>query len=153
MSIYKNREIIYYGLALALLLFLMQWLQYKFLLLNNATDIYVGIIALFFTILGFWLALKITKPKVKEIIVEKEVSVNNPMIDEKKITELGLSSRELEILTLLARGMSNKEIANALFISLSTVKTHTSNVFGKLNVKRRTQAIEIARQLNLIKLA
>ena len=153
MSIYKNREIIYYGLALALLLFLMQWLQYKFLLLNNASDIYVGIIALFFTILGFWLALKITKPKVKEIIVEKEVSVNNPMIDEKKITELGLSSRELEILTLLARGMSNKEIGNALFISLSTVKTHTSNVFGKLNVKRRTQAIEIARQLNLIKLA
>ena len=151
MSIYKNREIVSYGLALALLLFLMQWLQYKFLLLNNATDIYVGIIALFFTILGFWLALKITKPKVKEIIVEKEVIVNNPMIDEKKITELGLSSRELEILTLLARGMSNKEIGNALFISLSTVKTHTSNVFGKLNVKRRTQAIEIARQLNLIK--
>ncbi len=153
MSIYKNNEILLYGLVLALLLFLMQWLEYKFLILNNATDIYVGMIALFFTILGFWLALKITKPKIKEIIVEKEVRENNQTIDVKKIAELGLSGRELEILTLLARGMSNQEIGNALFISLSTVKTHTSNVFEKLNVKRRTQAIETARQLNLIKLA
>ena len=153
MSIYKNNEILHYGLVLALLLFLIQWLEYKFLILNNATDIYVGIIAFFFTILGFWLALKITKPKIKEIIIEKEVRENNQTIDEKKIAELGLSSRELEILTLLARGMSNQEIGNDLFISLSTVKTHTSNVFEKLNVKRRTQAIETARQLNLIKLA
>ena len=151
MSIFKNREIIYLSLALALLLLLMKWLEYKFLIINNATDIYIGIIALFFTVFGFWLALKLTRPKIKEVIIEKQVLVDNTIINEAAIAKLGLSSRELEILEMIAKGMSNQEIGNALFISLSTVKTHTSNLFSKLNVKRRTQAIEIARSSNLIK--
>ena len=151
MSFYKNYEIIIYGFVLALLLFVMKWIEFKFLIINNAADVYIGIIALLFTVLGFWLALKLTQPKIKEIIIEKKVAVNDTYIDKDKIIKLGLSSRELEILEMIARGKSNQEISNALFISLSTVKSHTSNLFLKLDVKRRTQAIEVARVSNLIK--
>lgn len=151
MSFYKNYEIIIYGFVLALLLFVMKWIEFKFLIINNAADVYIGIIALLFTVLGFWLALKLTQPKIKEIIIEKKVAVNDTYIDKEKIIKLGLSSRELEILEMIARGKSNQEISNALFISLSTVKSHTSNLFLKLDVKRRTQAIEVARVSNLIK--
>ena len=151
MSFYKNYEIIIYGFVLALLLFVMKWIEFKFLIINNAADVYIGIIALLFTVLGFWLALKLTQPKIKEIIIEKKVAVNDTYIDKDKIIKLGLSSRELEILEMIARGKSNQEISIALFISVSTVKSHTSNLFLKLDVKRRTQAIEVARVSNLIK--
>jgi ATP/maltotriose-dependent transcriptional regulator MalT len=71
-------------------------------------------------------------------------------IDTKKIEDLGLSKREYEVLCKLAKGHSNKEIASLLFVSESTIKTHVSNVYAKLDVKRRTQAIQKAKELHIL---
>lgn len=144
----KHKETILYGIALALLLFLLKWLELRFIIINHTFEIYAGLIALLFTALGIWLALKLTQPK----IIEKEVIVVNTSFsfNEKAMNELGLSKREIEVLQLLAEGLSNQEIAEKLFVSLNTIKTHTSNLFEKLDVKRRTQAIEKAKRLCLI---
>jgi NarL family two-component system response regulator LiaR len=152
-SFSKNRHIILYGAALAILLFLLRWLELRFLIFTHAFEIYAGAIAVIFTALGIWLALKLTKPKVKTVIVEKEVLVNKPsefVLNEKELEKLGLSKRELEVLELMSLGLSNDEIAGRLFVSLNTVKTHSSNLFIKLDVKRRTQAVEKGKRLNLI---
>jgi ATP/maltotriose-dependent transcriptional regulator MalT len=145
--------VIIYGASLALLLFLLKWLEWHFIILDHAVQIYAGAIALLFTALGIWLALKLARPKVKTIVVEKEVMIT-PLpagtINEKEITRLGLSARELEVLQLMAEGLSNQEIAGRLFLSLNTIKTHASNIFEKLDVRRRTQAVEQARKLNII---
>jgi ATP/maltotriose-dependent transcriptional regulator MalT len=103
--------------------------------------------------LGIWLALKMVKPKVETRIVEKEVYRDLPpsrQINQKEIEKLGISKRELDVLNLMAGGLSNEEIADKLFVSLNTVKTHSSNIYLKLDVKRRTQATEKARRLNII---
>ena len=147
----RHKHIIIYGLALALLLLLLKWLEWRFLVLDRAIEIYSGAIALFFTGLGIWLALKLSRPKWKTVIVEKEVFVTAAAaIDEKEVDRLGLSPRELEVLRLMAEGLSNQEIAARIFVSLNTVKTHSANLFIKLDVRRRTQAVEKARKLNLI---
>ena len=153
----KYRLVLLYGASLAALLFLLKWIEYRFLLIDYAFEIYISLIAIIFTTLGIWLALKLVKPKtetrVETIVVEKQVYLtpakefvlNN---DEKE--KLGVSERELEVLELMAEGLSNKEIAEKLFVSLNTIKTHSSNVFEKLDVKRRTQAVEKAKKLQLI---
>jgi len=148
-----NKGILIYGTSLALLLFLLRWLELRFIIFDHAFEIYIGAIALIFTGLGIWLALKLTRPKVKTIVVEKEVYINNTgdfVLNEKEMASLGLSKRELEVLELMAAGLSNDEIAGRLFVSLNTIKTHTSKLFEKLDVKRRTQAIEKAKRLSLI---
>ncbi|AWA31252.1 helix-turn-helix transcriptional regulator [Flavobacterium magnum] len=148
----KYRAIILYGLSLALLMFLLRWLELRFIIFSNAFEVYAGIIALVFTALGIWLALKLSKPKVHTLVVEKPVYVSNDSFvqDVALVSRLELSKREMEILSLLASGHSNQEIAGSLFISLSTVKTHLQNLFEKLDVKRRTQAVDKARRLKLI---
>lgn len=154
----KYKLIILYSISFALLLFLLKWLEYKFIIISHSFEIYVGGIAFIFTALGIWLALKLSKPKIKtvviekEILVEKEVFVTNPdfIFNEKELEKLGISNRELEVLQLMAQGLSNNEIAEKLFVSLNTIKTHSSKLFEKLDVKRRTQAIEKAKRLNLI---
>lgn len=152
-AIKKNKWIILYGSSLALLLFLLRWLEFRFLVLDHALDIYIGIIAAIFTGLGVWLTIKLTKPKTKTIIVEKEVYRNSQtefILNEVELEKLALSKRELEVLQHMAKGLSNQEIAEQLFVSLNTIKTHSSKVFEKLDVKRRTQAIEKAKRLNII---
>ncbi|MFD2519734.1 response regulator transcription factor [Emticicia soli] len=151
----RNKHIIIYGISLAILLFLLRWLQLRLIVFNHAFEIYVGAIALIFTALGIWLALKLIKPKVQivEHIVEKvhePESTDTFKLNEDTLNELGLSKRELEVLQLMATGLSNQEIAGQLFVSLNTIKTHTSKVFEKLDVKRRTQAVEKAKRLSLI---
>jgi len=149
----KHKRILLYGSSLALLLFLLRWLEFRFLVLSHAMDIYVGAIALMFTALGIWLTLKLARPKTQTIIVEKEVylpSETSSEINRSEIEKLALSKRELEVLNLMAQGMSNKEIADGLFVSLNTVKTHSSNIFEKLDVKRRTQAVEKSKRLGII---
>lgn len=151
--LHRNKSIILYSISLALLLFFLKWLELRFIIFDHSFEIYIGFIALIFTGLGIWLALKLSKPKIKTVVVEKEVYVTRNdgfVLDESQVAQLGLSKRELEILGLLAQGHSNQEIAAKLFVSLSTVKTHLQNLFEKLDVKRRTQAIEKARRLNLI---
>jgi DNA-binding CsgD family transcriptional regulator len=151
----KNKLIIIYGASLALLLLILKWLEYRFVVVSHSFEIYIGGIALIFMGLGIWLALKLAKPKVETVIVEveKEVFINsNPdfVFNEAELEKLGISKRELEVLQLMSAGLSNNEIAEKLFVSLNTVKTHSSKLFEKLDVKRRTQAIEKAKRLSLI---
>ncbi|OQP64294.1 helix-turn-helix transcriptional regulator [Niastella vici] len=149
----KYKHPILYGISMAVLLFILKWLQFRFMIIDHALEVYIGAIALIFTALGIWLALKLARPKIQTIVVEKEV-YKTPARDfatnEAELAKLGLSKRELEVLQLIAEGLSNQEIAARLFVSLNTVKTHSSRIFEKLDVKRRTQAIEKAKRLNLI---
>lgn len=148
----KNRDTILYGISLAFLLFFLKWIELRFIIINHTFEIYIGLIALLFTGLGIWLALKLTKPKVETHIIEKEITTKNTdfIINEEVMNELGISKRELEVLQLMADGLSNQEIAERLFVSLNTIKTHSSKVFEKMDVKRRTQAVEKAKRLSLI---
>ena len=156
----KYRQIAIYGLSLASLVLLLRWLEYKFILISYSLEIYITLIALIFTGLGTWLALKLVKPKtetrIETVIVEKEVFRKLPssnegfILNEDEKLKLGLSNREMEVLQLMAEGYSNQEIAEKLFVSLNTIKTHSSKVFEKLDVKRRTQAVEKAKRLQLI---
>lgn len=161
----RNKATILYSISLALLLFFLKWLELRYILFDHSIEIYIGFIAVIFTGLGIWLALKLSKPKPESfrnetVVIEKEVYINiNENLSDRQagfvrntllISQLEISKRELEILSLLAQGHSNQEIAEKLFVSLSTVKTHNQNIFEKLDVKRRTQAIEKAKKLNLI---
>ena len=149
----KHRATIFYSISLALLLFLLKWLELRFIIFSHSFEIYIGFIAVIFTGLGIWLALKLSKPKVEAVVVEKEVYVarnENFIPNTNLISQLELSKREMEILNLLAQGHSNEEIAAKLFVSVSTVKTHNQNLFSKLDVKRRTQAVEKAKRMSLI---
>lgn len=148
----KYRELLIYAIALALMLFLLKSLEVRFLVFSHSFELYIGAIAILFTSLGIWLALKLTKPKKEMVFIEKEVYVANPafVLNEAELNKMGISKRELEVLQLMARGLSNQEIASNLFVSMNTVKTHTSNLFEKLDVKRRTQAVERAKRLNII---
>ena len=145
------KAIIVTALGLAVLLFLLRWLEYRFLIVNSAQEIYSGAIALVFLGLGIWLTLKLVNRKT--VVIEKEVlihSIKEFTRNEESVTALGLSKRELEVLELMAEGLSNIEIGNRLFLSLNTVKTHAANLFEKLEVKRRTQAVEAGRRLGII---
>ena len=149
----KHKATIIYSISLAFLLFLLKWLELRFIIFDHSFEIYIGFIAVIFTALGIWLALKLSKPKIETLVVEKEVYITrneNFILNTSLISQLELSKRELEVLNLMAQGHSNEEIAAKLFVSLSTVKTHNQNLFVKLDVKRRTQAIEKAKRLNLI---
>ena len=156
----RYKGTIIYSISLAFLLFLLKWLELRLIIFDHSFEIYIGFIAVIFTVLGIWLALKLSKPKIETVVVEKEVYVNrheNPanrgagfVLNTSLVAQLALSKRELEILGLLAQGHSNQEIAVTLFVSLSTVKTHIQNIFEKLEVKRRIQAVEKAKRLNII---
>jgi DNA-binding CsgD family transcriptional regulator len=156
----KYKEIVLYGIGLAFLLFMLKWLEVRFIIFEYSFEIYIGLIAVIFTALGIWLALKLSKPKIETVVVEKEVYItrNENLLDRQAgfvvntslISQLEISKRELEILNLMAQGHSNQEIAAKIFVSLSTVKSHNQNLFLKLDVKRRTQAIEKAKRLSLI---
>jgi DNA-binding CsgD family transcriptional regulator len=149
----KHKATVIYSISLAFLLFLLKWLELRFIIFDHSFEIYIGFIAVIFTALGIWLALKLSNPKIETLVVEKEVYITRNetfILNTSLISQLEISKRELEVLNLMAQGHSNEEIAAKLFVSLSTVKTHNQNLFVKLDVKRRTQAIEKAKRLNLI---
>ncbi len=147
----KNKMVLLYGASLAILLFLLKWLELRFIIYDYSFEIYAGSIALIFTSLGIWLALKLAKPKMQTVIVEREVYAGADFIlNAKEQAALGVSKRELEVLELMAEGLSNDEIAGRLFVSLNTVKTHSSKLFEKMEVSRRTQAVEKGKRLRLI---
>jgi DNA-binding CsgD family transcriptional regulator len=149
----KHKQALVYGIAMAVLLFVLHWLELRLLIFHHSFEIYAGLIAVIFTALGIWLALKLARPKMQTVVVEKPVYVQTATsftFNEEALTQLNLSRRELEVLQLMAEGLSNQEIAGRLFVSLNTIKTHAARIFEKMKVKRRTQAIEKARSLNLI---
>jgi ATP/maltotriose-dependent transcriptional regulator MalT len=130
----------------------LRWVEYRFIVIEHSVEIYGGLVAILFAGVGLWLGLKLTR--TKEVVVVKEVEVprQEPFgIDENRQRELGITKRELEILELIAQGMSNREIAEKLFVSENTVKTHSSRLLDKLSAKRRTQAVQIAKEMGLIR--
>ena len=150
----RNKLVILYGAALAALLLLLRWLEFHFLVLGHAFEVYIGAVALLFTGLGIWLALKLAKPATRTVVVEKEIYVTRPaagfVLNEQALLKTGISKREWEVLALMSEGLSNQEIADRLFVSLNTVKTHSSRLFEKLDVKRRTQAVEKGKRLGIL---
>ena len=158
-SLLKYKSTILYGLSLAIILFLVRWLQIRLVMVNHAYEVYILVVALMFTTLGIWLAMNLAKPKVKTVIVEREVirerevyvdKATATIPNEKEIARLNLSRREMEVLQLMSEGLTNAEIGERLFLSLNTIKTHTSRLFEKLDVTRRTQAVDKAKKLNII---
>jgi len=146
-----KKHILLYGLCGGVLIVVLKLIEYRFLVIEHSVEIYGGLIALFFSVLGIWLGLKLTKNK--ETIVIREVSVPSSgtfVLNETRRRELGITARELEILALIAQGLSNREIAERLFVSENTVKTHSSRLFDKLNAKRRTQAAQLGKEFGLI---
>ncbi len=137
-----KKTILIYGLALAVLVFLLEYFEYRYFVRDLSMEAFIFIIALMFAGLGLWVGQKLTSPKKTTPEFEK---------NEKALDYLGISERELEVLELVAEGFSNKEIAGKLFVSINTVKTHLSRLYEKLEVNRRTQAVEKAKSLRLIK--
>ena len=139
-----KRTIFIYGLSLAALISLLKILEYKLFVRDVSMEFYIGMIAVMFTVLGAWVGLKLTR--------KKPIIITNPdfRFDETRLERLGISKREHEVLELMSKGLSNQEIADTLFVSLNTIKTHSSNLFVKLDAKRRTQAIQRAKELYLI---
>ena len=159
----KRQTIIHgliYGLTGGVLIAVLRLIEFRFLVVEHSLEIYGGIVALLFAALGIWLGLKLTRKEevvllkevVKEVVKEVRVPVaDEPFtVNEAQLKLLGITKRELEILELIAQGMSNREIAEKLFVSENTVKTHSSHLLDKLSAKRRTQAVQIAKENGLI---
>ena len=143
-----KKTILLYGLALALLTFLLKGIEYRYYLRELSVEFYVGAVAVLFSGLGIWMGLKLTQAFRRKETPRAVSPKEDP--DPGMVEKLGISPRELEVLQLMAEGYSNQEIADKLFISLYTVKTHTSNLFSKLDVRRRTQAIQRGKELALL---
>ncbi len=150
------REIVVYGAVCGVLIGVLQFTKYRLLVLEHSVELYVTLIAAIFAVVGIWLGLKLTRTKteivVKEVMVPVEVpAATGPfVVNDAKLLEFGLTVRELEILGLIASGLSNREIADTIFVSENTVKTHSSRLFDKLGARRRTQAVQIGKASGLI---
>jgi DNA-binding CsgD family transcriptional regulator len=145
-----KKEVLLYGVGGGLLIAALKLVEYRFLVVEHSLEIYGGVIALLFAAVGIRLGLTLTR--TKEVVVVREVTAPPaPFVrDEAKVTELGITPRELEILQHIAAGLSTREIAGTLFVSENTVKTHASRLFDKLGVNRRTQAVHVGKRLGLI---
>jgi DNA-binding CsgD family transcriptional regulator len=143
-----------YGVCGGLLIVAMRFVEYRFLVVSHSVEIYAALVAATFAAAGIWLGLTLTgrKVEVREVTVEVPVAaMPGPFVaDQARIEALGITPRELEVLQLIAEGLSNKEMAERLFVSENTVKTHATRVFDKLSAKRRTQAVQLAKEAGLI---
>ena len=150
----KKQLLIYvllYGICGGILIAVLRFIDYRFIVIEHSIQIYGALIAVLFACVGIWLGVKLTRSK--EVVVIKEVPIvsNAPFVkNESRLRDLGITKRELEILELISKGMSNREIAEQLFVSENTVKTHSSRLFDKLSAKRRTQAVQIGKEMGLI---
>ena len=138
-----RKSIILYGIAMAALIGLLKFAEYRFYVRDLSLELYLGLVAVLFVCLGVWVGRRLTRVSV--IAPESEFKLN-----EADLKKLGITKREYEVLGLIAQGLSNKEIADKLFVSTSTIKTHTSNLFLKLDASRRTQALQRAKELQII---
>jgi len=146
-----KRHVLTYGLIGGLLITALKWSEYRFLVIEHLIEIYIALIAAVFAVVGIWLGLKLTKTQERIVIKEVPVPGGLPFVpDQKRREDLGITPRELEILELIAKGMSNREIAEKLYVSENTVKTHSSRVFDKLGAKRRTQAVQLGKEFGLL---
>src|SRR5215813_12285274 len=144
------RDIVLYGLAGGALITVLKLTEYRFLVIEHSFEIYAGLIAALFAALGIWLGLTLTRKKQKQLVVEQTSAGAPFLVNEQRMNELGITPRELEILSLIAAGLSNREIAERLFVSENTVKTLSSRLFDKLGARRRTQAVQIGKACRLL---
>jgi len=146
-----KRHVLICGLVGGVLIAMLKWMEYRFLVLEHAVDVYAALIAVIFAALGVWLGSRIhRKTHLVSNASAAAVAGKPALSDEKRREDLGITRRELEILGLVAQGMSNREIAEHLFVSENTVKTHCSRAFDKLGAKRRTQAVQLGKELGLL---
>ena len=154
-----KKTVLLYGLLGGVLIAVLKAVEYRYLILEHSLEIYGGLVALIFSALGIWLGLKLTRTRetvvVREVPVRVEVRV--PVLaagafarNDAQLEQLGITPRELEILEAMAAGHSNREIAERLFVSENTVKTHAARLFDKLSARRRTQAVQRAKEAGLI---
>lgn len=144
-----RRTVIGYGLLGAFLIVGLKLLEYRFLVVDHSVEIYGALVAAIFAALGIWLGLKMTgRPAATEIVVVREPTPF--VVNQARIEQLGITPREHEILTHIAAGLSTREIAQTLFVSENTVKTHSRRLFEKLHARRRTHAVQIAKAQGLI---
>ena len=154
-----RRHVLIFGLVGGLLVATLQYTEYRFVIIEHSVELYGALIALLFAAFGIWLGCRITRNRetIRETVVVKEVLVpagtpalEPPAPNTSRQQILGITARELEILTLIARGFSNREIATQLFVSENTVKTHCARTFDKLGAVRRTQAVQRGKELGLL---
>jgi DNA-binding CsgD family transcriptional regulator len=144
-----TRQVVLWGAAGGVLIALLQIVEYKHYVHEYPSALYGGIVALIFATVGIYLGSKWTRPK--EVVVVKEVRTGGPfVVNEENRGDVGLTDREHEILGLISQGLTNREIGEKLFVSENTVKTHSSRLFAKLQVNRRVQAVQRAKELGLI---
>jgi len=136
-----KKTMLIYGIVIAAAVVLLQWMEYMYVVRAFSIEIYIGMVALFFVVMGIWIGISISGRR-KSSSFER---------NEKAVEYLGISEREYEVLGLLAQGLSNKEMADRLHVSGNTIKTHLSRLYDKLEVGRRTQAVQRARELRLIR--
>jgi DNA-binding CsgD family transcriptional regulator len=143
------RDVLVYGVASGLLITVLKLTEYRFLVIEHSFEVYAGIVAVLFAGLG--ISLGLTLRQKKRVEPAPPVTTDGSFEpDRTRVSELGITPRELEILGLIAEGLSNREIADRLYVSENTVKTHSSRLFDKLGAKRRTQAVQIGKASRLI---
>jgi DNA-binding CsgD family transcriptional regulator len=146
-----GRPILVFGLLGGALTVLLKTIEYRYLVIEHSVEIYGVLVAAVFAALGIWLGFTLTKKP--ESVVVKEFVGEPPgpfRRNEVQVERLGLTPREVQILELIASGLSNKEIAERIFVSENTVKTHLSRLFEKLNARRRTQAVQLGKELGIL---
>ena len=152
-------HVLIFGLIGGFLIAILQYTEYRFVIIEHSVELYGALVAILFATFGIWLGLRITRSRgaIREMVVMREVIVNaeapalEPFANNTARQQaLGITARELEILTLIARGLSNREIATQLFVSVNTVKTHCARAFDKLGSARRTHAVQRGKELGLL---
>jgi len=145
-----RKQVLIFGLVGGVLVTLLQWTEFHFVVLEHSVAIYGVLIAILFAGTGIWLGTRLLAPR--ERIVEVAVPAVSAKVtaDDTVRERLGITRRELEILELVARGLSNREIGETLFVSENTVKTHCSRAFDKLGARRRTEAVQRSKELGLL---
>ena len=142
-----RRTILVYGLIGGAIIAALKLAEYRFLVVEHSLEIYGGLVALVFAALGIWLGLKLTRTTERIVVREVPVPTEAPfVVRTESVERLGVTPREMEILQLIAAGLSNREIAERLNVSENTVKTHAARLFAKLNGRRRTQVVQIAQE-------
>jgi|ERR1700734_1703605 DNA-binding CsgD family transcriptional regulator len=146
-----KRHVLIIGLIGGILIAVLKWIEYRYLIIEHSFEIYGALIAILFAVVGIWLGNRLTTPRQKIVIKEVPVpAAPSFILNEQKQEALGITRRELEILELVAQGMSNREIAGKLYVSENTVKTHCSRAFDKLGARRRTQAVQLGKEFGLL---
>ena len=145
----NNRtQIVVYGISLSALAILLKVLEYRFMVYDHALEIFIGSVALIFTVVGTWFGMKLRERRAR--ILSAASSRGSFSVNPELLREFGISKREYDVLELIAQGFSTQEIADKLFVSRNTVKTHASSLFQKLEAKRRTQAVQKAKSVGLL---